>query len=173
MYDNLSKYEMNLRQGKVDISQGAGNSLKCAIDFVKAFCFEDREKGVTPEEAAMEILKWQKVFLIETNDLIEKSFASWLESNNGKLREQFQIEAIEESKAEVKQIIVDEPEKPKSEFWTKVGSLAKKYEKPEIVNQAEEQNKPIKRYGNTNMQSVREPEELDQTGSEQEDRESL
>jgi hypothetical protein len=140
MYDNLSKYEMNLRQGKVDISQGAGNALKCSVDFIKAFGFADLPAGKEPtlRDASLEILKWQKFFLENTNNLIKTQYEIWKEKNDPILREEFGIDAIEESKAEVKTIPVDTPT---SSFWKKVGEIAVKENKPEINDLAKNNGK--------------------------------
>ena len=146
MYDNQSKYEMNLRQGKVDIAQGVGNALKCAIEFVNG----RKQPPMAEEDLANEVVKWTEFFFQSTQRLIKEEFETWKAVEDEKLRDQFGIKEIEESKAETKVIDADTPinntvSKPKPDPFTEaVKELAVKHNKPEIKKWAEEQNQPIK-----------------------------
>lgn len=140
MYDNLSKYEMNLRQGKVDISQGVGNALKCAIEFVRMY--GNGKEPISDEALAELVVKWAEFFFQSSQRLIKEEYETWLVTEGQRLREQFNIQDIEDSKAEVKTIPVDTPPSnpfmKQNDYWKKVGDLSEKYNRPEIKKMVEE-----------------------------------
>lgn len=135
---------MNLRQGKVDIAQGVGNALKCAIDFCKSGKYE------TQEDMANDVVKWAEFFFQSSQSLIKEEYETWRAIEDEGLKTQFGIKDIEEAKGDTKVIDSETPiknnlPKPKPDpFSEAVKQLAEKHNKPEIKKWAEEQNQPIK-----------------------------
>ena len=149
MYDNQSKYEMNLRQGKVDIAQGVGNALKCAIEFVSKFPSGSLAGANKIEETAEDVIKWTEFFFQSSQRLIKEEYETWRAIEDEGLKTQFGIKDIEEAKGDTKVIDSETPiknnlPKPKPDpFSEAVKQLAEKHNKPEIKKWAEEQNQPI------------------------------
>lgn len=79
-YSNLDKYEMTLRQARVDIGMGRGNALSKAVDLVVA-------SGVTGRELIeSEIFLWADKFAEFNQKRIDEDYNKWFEENDKNLR---------------------------------------------------------------------------------------
>jgi hypothetical protein len=82
-YTSLDKYEMSLRQARVDIGQGMGNALTNAVSFVNKF-YEGKKM---PEEEKLEkVFEVAKRMFQNSQSEIEIQYQNWFEANDRELR---------------------------------------------------------------------------------------
>ena len=83
VYDNQSKYEMLLRQTRVDLGQSMGNAISNAVSWVK----DNKIYKDLGEEALLnKIYEIAEQFSHFSQITIDKKFSQWLELNDEDLR---------------------------------------------------------------------------------------
>lgn len=84
-YDSQSKYEMTLRQARVDIGMGRGNALSKAVDYVIAI--HNSEAVKTDDEYKLSLIfEIADKFAKFNQERIDADYAVWLKENDNKLK---------------------------------------------------------------------------------------
>jgi plasmid maintenance system antidote protein VapI len=82
-YNSQDKYEMSLRQARVDIGQGIGNALTNATNFVNKL-YEGKE--ITEDDKLEKIFEITKKMFLNSQSEIEIQYQDWFEKNDRTLR---------------------------------------------------------------------------------------
>ncbi len=87
-YTALDKYEMALRQARVDIGQGRGNALSKAVDLCRA-----SERKFTDDNAMFEwIFETANRFAQFNQEAIDKDYQKWFSLNAEALKQELGLE---------------------------------------------------------------------------------
>jgi hypothetical protein len=98
MYSNLDKYEMTLRQMRVDMGQGRGNALSNAVEWVKGnHIYEKLTEGELQDKMDE---YWDK-FFYSSQTKISEDFDKWLADNKDALMDYYKV----------KELLTEDPDK--------------------------------------------------------------
>lgn len=93
-YTAQDKYEMTLRQARVDIGMGRGNALSKAVD-LEILLLSKLESGmakITEEQIIEDIFRYADRFAKFNQQQIDADYAVWFKENDDKLKAELGID---------------------------------------------------------------------------------
>jgi len=81
MYSEQDKKEMSIRQAKVDIGMGVGNSLTNATNLAMAILHREKSVMATREDYEKEIKHWFEFLYDVLRDKIDVEHKGWIMDN--------------------------------------------------------------------------------------------